>query len=237
MGELQPETSYCFKLEAVRDDQVSPQSPEQCATTAVAPPASVSPSPSADATASSRECGSRAGRRPLKRRPVRPSPAAPGNHPAVLSSSRRVAAMAERQRSERQCRGQYGSHRAHRRRRDQPGGGATSGAATGTGTPGAGVIHPQPVRQRHLHHPGCGLGVRGPGGGNPAAIRRGRDPGIGPALQGLSAIAADRRAIRRWIPIWCTSDRSAHWPTPRRGARRRRRSVRSASRSRPSPGG
>jgi hypothetical protein len=53
VSELQPETSYCFRLEAVRGDQVSPQSPQQCATTAVAPPASVSASPSAEATASS----------------------------------------------------------------------------------------------------------------------------------------------------------------------------------------
>ena len=53
IGELQPETAYCFQLQAVRGDQTSPQSPKQCATTAAAPPASVSPSPSADATASS----------------------------------------------------------------------------------------------------------------------------------------------------------------------------------------
>ena len=53
VGELQPETSYCFQLQAVRGDQTSPQSPKQCATTAVAPPASASPSPSADATAAS----------------------------------------------------------------------------------------------------------------------------------------------------------------------------------------
>jgi hypothetical protein len=47
---LQPQTAYCFQLQAVRGDQVSGLSAQQCATTAAAPPASASPSPSAVAS-------------------------------------------------------------------------------------------------------------------------------------------------------------------------------------------
>ncbi len=46
VDKLEPQTAYCFQLQAVRGDQASGLSPQQCATTAVAPPASASPSPS-----------------------------------------------------------------------------------------------------------------------------------------------------------------------------------------------
>lgn len=47
---LAPDAEFCFQLQAVRGDQVSPLSATQCARTSVAPPASGSPTPSAVAS-------------------------------------------------------------------------------------------------------------------------------------------------------------------------------------------
>ncbi len=46
VDKLQPQTAYCFQLQAVRGEQVSGLSQQQCATTAAPAPASASPSPS-----------------------------------------------------------------------------------------------------------------------------------------------------------------------------------------------
>ncbi len=46
VDKLEPQTAYCFQLQAVRGDQASGLSAQQCATTATAPAVSASPSPS-----------------------------------------------------------------------------------------------------------------------------------------------------------------------------------------------
>ncbi len=73
VDKLQPQTAYCFQLQAVRGDQVSGLSAQQCATTPAAPPASASPSPAPSPVASS----------PV----VPPSPSAPATPESVVPPS------------------------------------------------------------------------------------------------------------------------------------------------------
>ena len=83
---LASDTEFCFQVQAVRGDQISPLSQSQCARTGVAPPTSASPSPSASESAAASSAAESSAAQSAETSSAAASSAAPSTVPSGAQS-------------------------------------------------------------------------------------------------------------------------------------------------------